>query len=311
MSIKPFFSVVIPLFNKANLISKTLRTVLSQTFEDFEIVIIDDGSTDNSHLAVTACKDHRIRLIRQKNGGVSAARNRGITEALGDFIAFLDADDEWDSEYLSTMRLMIEKYPECHVFASRYRFKYAQDKIADITLNNVRFDGEFGIMDNYFEIAAHSSPPLWTSAVVVSRKSILSTGGFPDGIKSGEDLLTWAKLALGYRIAYCNKPLAYFLRDETVFNSDQKDRKPEITDYVGNELHALLLANGDTKGLREYVSLWHKMRCRIYISKSCRKEARSEALKALHFDVNAKNLVFLALSFLPLSFSNKIINRLS
>ena len=85
-------SVVIPLYNKEKQIRKTLQSVLTQTFQDFEIVVVNDGSTDNSAIEVEKVKDPRIRLIHQQNAGVSAARNKGIEEARYELIAFLDAD---------------------------------------------------------------------------------------------------------------------------------------------------------------------------------------------------------------------------
>lgn len=104
-------SVVIPLYNKEKQIAKTLQTVLDQTCQDFEIVIVNDGSTDGSVGEIKKITDSRIRLINQKNGGVSAARNRGIEEAKGEHIAFLDADDMWNRDYLKTINYLIKNIP--------------------------------------------------------------------------------------------------------------------------------------------------------------------------------------------------------
>ena len=95
-------SVVIPLYNKEEQIADTLQSIFEQTFQDFEIVIVDDGSTDNSVEEVEKFTDSRIRLIHQINAGVSAARNRGIEEARGELIAFLDVENEWKREYFAT-----------------------------------------------------------------------------------------------------------------------------------------------------------------------------------------------------------------
>ena len=116
-------SVIIPLYNKEKQIAHTLRSVLNQTYQDFEVVIVNDGSTDCSVSEVEKVGDSRIRLVHQKNGGVSAARNKGIEEAKYELLAFLDADDEWKLEYLETQYNLFEKYPMCSVYACNYEFR--------------------------------------------------------------------------------------------------------------------------------------------------------------------------------------------
>lgn len=307
-------SIIIPLYNKESQVGKTLRSVLAQSYQDFEVVIVDDGSTDGSVEAVKRFTDPRIRLISQVNAGASAARNRGIKEAKGEFVAFLDADDEWNPEYLAKQAELIEKYPHCDIFATNYEFKDADGKITPTILNNINFQGQDGILSNYFEIAAVSHPPLWTSAVSVRKAAIQSVGGFPIGIKSGEDLLTWAKLAVNYKIAFHLTPMAFFNNngpDQRGMNEDQKKRRPEKFDYVGAELKKLLKQYPEAAGLKAYLSLWHKMRCRIFINKRCQWQALKESCIALRYKTNKKNIAFLILSCLPTSFSDKIINRVS
>ena len=121
-------SVVIPLYNKEKKIEYTLKSVFTQTFQNFEIVIVDDGSTDNSVEEVEKFTDSRIRLIHQTNAGVSAARNRGIEAASGELIAFLDADDVWMPEYLATQYGLYQKYPECSVYAVITNFGIPREK---------------------------------------------------------------------------------------------------------------------------------------------------------------------------------------
>lgn len=305
------FSIVIPLYNKENQISATLNSVLAQTFQDYEIIVVNDGSTDGSVAAVETFDDPRIRLIHQNNAGVSAARNKGIEEAEGEYIALLDGDDEWKPEYLETISDLISRYPEAQVFATNYEFRDAQGKVKSTILNNLKFKDTAGIMDNYFEVAAHSHPPIWTSAMVATKYAFESIGSFPIGIKSGEDLLTWARLACKFKIAYSLKPLAVFNKDEVLNNDDQNQRIPEEEDYVGKELLILFRNNSDIVGLKDYLSLWHKMRCRIFISKYLKFNALKESLIALKYSPNLKNFVFLFLSLMPHSLSNKIINRFS
>lgn len=292
-------SVIIPLYNKELSIVSTLQTVLDQTFSDYEIVIVDDGSTDSSVAEVEKVQDSRIRLIHQQNAGVSAARNRGIKEAKGDLIAFLDADDEWKPEYLATQYHLFQKYPECSVFACNYEFRDVSGKVTPTLIHKLPFVGEDGILSNYFEVASCSHPPLWTSAVMVKKQAMQAIGGFPLGIKSGEDLLTWARLAVNGMIAYSKRPLAVFIFDERIFNADQKQRMPESVDVVGNELFKLYKANPGIVGIKQYVGLWHKMRARIFLSKHLRWRAFYECVRAIQYHVSVKILVFLILSLMP------------
>lgn len=299
-------SVVIPLYNKEKQIAHTLKSVLNQTFQDFEIVIVDDGSTDGSVAEVEKYSDSRIRLVHQQNAGVSAARNRGIEEAKGELIAFLDADDEWKSEYLATQYHLYQKYPDCSVYACNYEFRDSEGKVSPTIIRKIPFVGEDGILSNYFEVACCSHPPLWTSAVMVKKQAIQAVGGFPVGIKSGEDLLTWARLAVNGVIAFSNLSMAIFVRNEALFNKDQQQRTPEIEDIVGKEFFNIYAENRTVRGLNSYLALWHKMRTRIFIEKGHRQLALKECLISMKYDINIKILVFFVLIFLPVSFSKKI-----
>ena len=115
-------SIVIPLYNKEKSIKNTILKVLEQTYHDFELIIVNDGSTDKSFDVVCAIKDKRIRIINKNNGGVSSARNLGIKEARYDIIAFLDADDIWDTDYLENLVNMVEKYPLAVMYAQAYNY---------------------------------------------------------------------------------------------------------------------------------------------------------------------------------------------
>ncbi len=256
-------SVVIPLYNKQGMVARTLRSVLAQTFRDFEVVIVDDGSTDGSVEEARSVHDGRIHIVSQQNAGVSAARNRGISEARYDLIAFLDADDEWHPTYLETQYNLYKKYPDCAVFACNYEFRDAgSEKVIMPRLNMGKLAGVCGVLDDYFDVASTSDPPLWTSAVMVRKDMMQSVGCFPVGVKSGEDLLTWARIACRGGIAYCRKPLAIYRRGYS------NPRPPEPKDYVGKQLEVLLHENPHKVGLWRYVAFWYKMRmCRCLANK--------------------------------------------
>lgn len=291
-------SVVIPLYNKADKIEKTLKSVFAQTYTDYEIVIVDDGSTDGSAAIVEQIKDSHIRFISQNNAGVSAARNRGIFEANGEYIAFLDADDEWKENYLETQVNMIKKFPSCSVFATNYVLKYPDNSYKHTIIRGLKFEDEAGIMNNYFEVASYSQPPVWTSAVIVKKNAIQAINGFPVGVKAGEDLLTWARLAARYKIAYNRHPLAIFNADG-YSTKDRPKRIPAENDIVGRELEVL---DNDFRPpyIRKYISVWHKMRSAVYMRLGMRRKSIREAIKGIRYNrLNYKLYAFCILNLLP------------
>lgn len=250
-------SVVIPLYNKEKQIAKTLQTVLQQTFQNFEIVIINDGSTDNSLEVVKRINDTRIRIIHQENAGVSAARNKGIKEAKYELIAFLDADDEWKPEYLETQYRLYCKYSECSVYACGYEFRDCNGVVANTIIRKLSFRDVDGILTNYFEVASCSHPPICSISIMARKEAIQAIEGFPIGVKSGEDLLTWARLAVYNEIAYSKKKLAVYRLGYS------NPRPPEPTDYVGEQLEKLYELYPTIYAIKKYIAFWYKMRmCR-------------------------------------------------
>lgn len=274
-------SIIIPLYNKAESIATALNCVLAQTFQDFEVVVVDDGSTDKGAAVVERYADSRIRLIRQANAGVSAARNKGIAEAKGDYVAFLDADDEWMPEFLEEIAALIAEFPECKAQATTYVQSQNGEK-KNIILNRLPFSGEHGVLTNYFEVATHSNPPVCSICVCIERALLQSLGGFPLGIKSGEDLLTWARIATRTHWAYSLKPYAIFNMEGYNKNECPK-RIPADVDVVGNELKQLRKQNPQAKGLKHYIAHWHKMRSSIYLRLGMRRKSFKEAMKGLRY----------------------------
>lgn len=302
-------SIVIPLYNKEKLVGSTLRSVLAQTYQDFEVVVVDDGSTDGSVAVVEDVDDPRIRIIRQKNGGVSAARNTGIREAKGEFIAFLDADDEWKPVYLATQARLIQTYPECDVFATNYEFKDESGKVTPTILNKLPFDGQEGILANYFEVASCSHPPLWTSAVMARKTALESVGGFPDGIKSGEDLLTWARLACKFRIAFSKKVLAIFCKcDYYITEGNSTKSKCELRlggeRYVIDELLNIYYDNSikdDIKpSIKSYIQRWYKIYCVLLIEAKENHRILKVAVEGIRFGASKVSMIqLIILGLLP------------
>ena len=300
-------SVVIPLYNKEKQIAHTIQTVLAQTFQNFEIVIVNDGSTDNSVIEVEKLYVPRIRLIHQANAGVAAARNKGIEESQYDLIAFLDADDEWKPSYLETQYALFKKYHECSVYACNYEFKDTNGNVSKTIIKRLPFEETDGILSNYFDVASCSHPPLWTSAVMVKKTAIKNIGGFPIEIKSGEDLLTWARLASKYRIAYNTTSLSIYHLDEDF--SKLPPRKQDIGDPVGKGLIELQHIYNPPH-IKQYISHWHKMRASTAIRFGERAETIQESCKALAYNpINYKTLPFIFLALMPSKIRISIISR--
>lgn len=295
-------SVVIPLYNKAEFITRTIESVLVQTFQSFEIVVVNDGSTDGSVEAVEAIVDSRIRIIHQENGGVSSARNNGIEEARFEWIALLDGDDIWKPEYLQTQWDLHLKYSECDVCACNYEFCDHTGKVTPTRINKLPFEGEDGILTNYFEVASCSHPPLWTSAIMAKRSAFLTVGGFPVGVKSGEDLLTWARLAVKYKIAYSIYSKAVFQEQITAGIPKVELRRSE-EDTVLNELFNLHSKSDSLhlqSELQGYISHWCIIQSVIFLELKESRKCRNSIINAIRFGgYKLKPIIILFLSYLP------------
>jgi glycosyltransferase involved in cell wall biosynthesis len=207
------FSVIIPLYNKAPYVRKALETVCTQTCRDYEIIVINDGSTDNSAIIaeefLNGVEGINYKILQQKNSGVAAARNNGVAQSNGDYLAFLDADDWWEPTFLERMAQLIEDYPNAGLYASNYVY-YKPGK-THVALNIPT--GYINYPKVYYESGAM---PVWTGATIIPKVVFDELGGFPIGIKLGEDFLLWAKIALQYKVAFLNEALAWYNNDVPV-----------------------------------------------------------------------------------------------
>ena len=205
-------SVIIPLFNKAPFIDRALRSVMAQTFTDFELIVVDDGSTDGGSAIVQSFSDSRVRLIEQDNAGPGAARNRGLREAKGEFVAFLDADDEWLPEYLAeSMRLLDEHDTNVSAIVSGY-FEHP-DGVSREELWRRR-----GLRNGVMRLSAATQPnhaisllAYMTPCTTVARTEVLRRlGGFyeRDRCAYGEDAHLFLQLLLNEPVVVNLKPLA-------------------------------------------------------------------------------------------------------
>lgn len=273
-------SVIIPLWNKEAYIARTLESVLKQTFRDFEVIVVDDGSTDNSPQVVRSFNDDRIRLIHQSNAGVSAARNRGMTEAKYDYLAFIDADDEWEPDHLATLARLIKNYPECRIYSTCYMLQI-NDKAPtkpNVAYHLLPFNGQpEGVMDNYYEVATGINAPVNMSTFAVRKDLLQEIGGFPTGIPSGEDILTLARLNRTSNIAYSTLHTSIV---HLIYTG--KNARPILgNDPLDTMFDQLLTEAPHRKGVRKFVSFWHKQQMVRAIYQHKNRLALTHALRAL------------------------------
>jgi len=199
-----FISVVIPLFNKEDHILLAVNSVLNQTHHEFELIIVDDGSTDRGPEVVMSISDPRVRFVAQPNGGVSRARNAGVKLANAEWVAFLDADDEYGPDFLAQVIQFIETHNSCglSMIGSNY---YIGDR-HQISLEETLEDGIY----DYFELFKNQRSPNHSSTTVVNKKKFVEVGGFPEGVKQFEDWITWFKLSFAGNFGFISAPLGIY-----------------------------------------------------------------------------------------------------
>ncbi len=227
-----FFSVIIPLYNKADYIKNTIESVLNQTFTDYEIIIINDGSTDKSKDIILEYNDERILFYDQENQGASAARNLGIEKSKSNYIAFLDADDLWMPNHLETLKCLIQNYPNAGIFASRYQLIFKNGTKYIPKYNGISGDFE-GVIPDFFE---KSLPyPIATSSSIAIPKFVFETiGNFKTSISSGQDVDMWIRIALNYPVVFSNKITASYLHyiENSLSKTPIRDKKlKDFNDY--------------------------------------------------------------------------------
>jgi len=210
------FSVIIPLYNKAPYVAKAIESVLGQTYRDFEVIVIDDGSTDQSLEVAKTFENKSITIVSQPNSGVSTARNNGVKIAKYPYICFLDADDWWHPTFLEEMKRLITGFPDAGIYGSGYYIvKNGQERIAPI---GVPQGFERGIID-YCEVYAKTlCMPLTSISVVIPKHIFDEEKGFKSQLKFGEDFDLWIRIALKHKVILVNKPLAYYNQDVDINN---------------------------------------------------------------------------------------------
>lgn len=203
------FSVIIPVYNKGPYVKKALDSVLGQCFRNFELIVVDDGSMDDSLSVVeSVLKGNTIphQVIHQQNAGVSTARNNGVMAASGDYICFLDADDWWTPFFLEKMDVLIRDYPDAGIYGVNYYIvKNGKSRLAVHNVNT-------GYI-NYCQAYKKLQMPLTSISVAIPRMVFDEEQGFKPFLKLGEDFDLWIRIAIKRKVAFLNEPLAFYNQD--------------------------------------------------------------------------------------------------
>jgi glycosyltransferase involved in cell wall biosynthesis len=264
----PYFSIVIPVYNKEKFVAKTIESVLSQTFTDYEIIIVNDGSTDQSEAKISTFKDNRIQYYSKKNEGVALARNFGIEKATADYICFLDADDYWHPTFLEKMQRYSSELPEQKVFAAAIEIETKKKTIP--AHYSILETSAFEIV-NFFD-ASQKECVLWTSSVCIHKSVFEKVGDFDTKIKHGEDTELWIRIGLQFPIVFIRKILARYVYDEKSISRNtnyyfeqytfdkyslEEKKNPALKKYMDlNRFSAVIKCNlhGDWKTAQENYS---------------------------------------------------------
>ena len=260
-------SVVMPLYNKEAEVERALRSVVEQSLAPGEIIVVDDGSTDVSRAIVERIiaehPEAGIRLITQPNSGVSAARNHGIAEAKGDYIALLDADDVWLTGYIAEVCRLMEYYPEADAYATAF----------DIVNGTQRVAAPVPTTEGYINIAEEALMrryPIIPSTATLRREAVLRAGGFPEGMRIGEDQWLWVRM-VQQGAKFCFSPMSLVRYSRTASNRSAAIYRAEQSAHSIEELYT---SAGDST-LNEYIA-------RIAIGKAITQSVRGGTEDARH-----------------------------
>lgn len=266
-----------PLYNKAPYVRKAVESVVSQTYRDWELVVVDDGSSDDSAEVVGLVDDPRIRLVRQANAGVGAARNRGVSESGAPYLCFLDADDWWEPTFLEEMAGLMERHPDAGTYGTGYYIvKNGKRRVAPVGVDEGFAEGEI----NYCRVYARTlCMPLTSISVCMPRTVFDKAGGFPTDVRLGEDFLLWLRIALSNSVVLLNKPLANYNQDvDVTYRGTHHLHSPEknMMWHLG-EWEPLESSNSDYKQLVDNLRCYNLQN--YLLDRRYRSAARAELAK--------------------------------
>ena len=274
-------SVVMPLYNKEKSVRSTLESVLNQSYTDWELVIVDDGSTDNSLIVVreklSELGNEKVKVFHQENGGVCSARNRGIQEAKGEYIALLDGDDLWDKEYLAEQVKMILDFPD----AAMWGINFAEMDNGKLVrkLETALPDGYRGYVENYFQMKGRISDLFCSSSVVIRKDVFDKVGVFDERIKYAEDDDMWWRIIATHKVAFYDRYMVYYRFDAENRALQRKVQLKHFLPYFIDKYQHLVFRQN--KVFYQWINQWSAQHLRCYYF-TADKTMRQDAVVAIN-----------------------------
>jgi glycosyltransferase involved in cell wall biosynthesis len=310
VNIKPKFSIVIPIYNKGLSVERAIKSVLSQTYQDFEVLCICDPSTDNSTKIVESWSlvEPRLKIHRRDSPGAGgyAARNLGIHKAKANWVAFLDADDEWLPSHLENISTLLVRYPESEFFASSFLISENGAQVSPVRVDKSIHGEEKLTFIEYLNFS-----PFYTSVVVANRSLLLKVGGFPEGkMRRGGDVDTWLRAIhqVGHMVWSRRVGAIYHKDSENMVTKSNFYTQKEVSYLALSEMIAISPEPEKTalkiKANNNIIYAWNQnMHLEI--------ERNFSLLGKLYFRVQPiKVLSYLLFSMLPTNFSQNIHHRI-
>jgi glycosyltransferase involved in cell wall biosynthesis len=274
-------AVIVPLYNKGAHIARAMDSIVAQTYQDLEVIVVDDGSTDDGPEIVARYEDPRIRMVRQENAGAGAARNRGVDLSGAPLLAFLDADDEWLPGFLQVCIDALDRNRDCDVCITSH---YEGPKREDVTSVLEELGLRSGVwslpLDANIAALESGRAPMFTVALVCRRTAFVRCGGFYDQLRvsCGEDTYLWLQFIVNCRIAMVLEPLAWYHSEESglaLLRKDPQVLQPYLYD-------AVTLLRSCPEVHRSLLQKYLTMRADLRLSELCLAGDSASARRLLH-----------------------------
>ncbi len=219
----PVVSTVIPTYNRAKAVSGAIRSVLEQTYSSIEVIVVDDGSKDDTETVLRDEFGDSIRYIRQENQGVSAARNRGLSEVTGEYIAFLDSDDRWLREKIETQVRFLTDQPKYGMVVCDFTIVDDTGKVLEVIRRHKQYEDSRNVLTSLL-----GTPKLVPSTVLMRTEVYETIGGFDESLRTAEDIDFHLKVAARFPIGLVEEPLVTYLLSDAGLSADMSS----FYDYV-------------------------------------------------------------------------------